>query len=91
VFDPATQAQAEQAAELKKVEAAEMRADKWEAFHAAHSSARFFKERRYLPLAFPELTMAQHALHIVELGCGAGASIQPLLKVGLLFVRVAVV
>jgi hypothetical protein len=54
---------------------------KWESFHLVHSSARFFKERRYLPLAFPELLRAEEPIHIVELGCGAGASILPILKV----------
>lgn len=27
----------------------------WETFHAQHDTARFFKERRYITLAFPQL------------------------------------
>ena len=53
----------------------------WEAFHATHSSAQFFKERRYVPLAFPELMREDPPMHIVELGCGCGSSIVPVLKV----------
>lgn len=53
----------------------------WERFHKAHSSAKFFKERRYLPLAFPDLVDGQPKLHIVELGAGAGAAVMPILRV----------
>lgn len=52
----------------------------WERFHAAHNTARFFKERRYLPLAFPELVQEDPPIHVVELGCGCGASLVPVLK-----------
>ncbi|KAK9785775.1 hypothetical protein WJX73_000072 [Symbiochloris irregularis] len=39
----------------------------WEAFHACdNATARFYKERRYLLLEFPQLT--QQGLHIVEIG-----------------------
>ena len=58
----------------------EFRAATWEAFHAQHSTAQFFRQRRYLSLAWPQLTQQTPPLHIVELGCGAGASIVPILK-----------
>ena len=51
----------------------------WEAFHSRHRRGRFFKERRYLPLAFPEI-LDPGVLHVVELGAGAGASLLPVLR-----------
>ncbi|GLC53060.1 hypothetical protein PLESTB_000703600 [Pleodorina starrii] len=50
---------------------------RWEEFYRAHPSARFFKERRYLLLEFPELLSATH---VAEIGCGCGSSILPVLK-----------
>ncbi|KXZ54894.1 hypothetical protein GPECTOR_4g966 [Gonium pectorale] len=50
---------------------------RWEEFYRAHPSARFFKERRYLLLEFPQLLSATH---VAEIGCGCGSSILPVLK-----------
>ncbi|GLI67403.1 hypothetical protein VaNZ11_011592 [Volvox africanus] len=50
---------------------------RWEEFYRAHPSARFFKERRYLLLEFPDLLQCEH---VAEIGCGCGSSILPVLK-----------
>lgn len=50
----------------------------WEQFHATHATARFFKPRRYLLHAFTVL--ADPGIKVLELGCGAGASLLPILK-----------
>jgi hypothetical protein len=47
--------------------------DSWEHFHAQHSAARFFKEKRYLALEFPALAVAHPPQHVVEVGCGCGS------------------
>jgi methyltransferase-like protein 6 len=47
----------------------------WEAFYSRHSG--FFKPRNFLLGAFPLLAQAQH---ILELGCGHGSSVFPLLR-----------
>ena len=58
--------------------------DGWEAFHKRHGSARFFKEKRYIPLAFPMLLESpppgQDFLHVAEIGCGCGSALLPVLK-----------
>ncbi len=38
----------------------------WETFHAQHDTARFFKQRRYITLAFPQLltVCGVHLMHI---------------------------
>ena len=51
----------------------------WERFHQMHSTAQFFKERRYLVKAFPELLDARCA-HVLEAGCGTGSSAVALLR-----------
>lgn len=71
--------QAEEADLLQTSDASDFPALNWEDFHATHNSAKFFKPRRYVALAFPELM--QRNIHVVELGCGAGASIIPVLQV----------
>lgn len=71
--------QAELAAQLQTSRVTDFSASNWEHFHATHYSAKFFRERRYMPLAFPELLKAD--AHILEIGSGAGASIVPVLKV----------
>ena len=54
----------------------------WEAFHARdNATARFYKERRYLLLEFPVLAVQEPPQHIVELGCGCGSALLPVLKV----------
>ncbi|KAL0035798.1 hypothetical protein WJX77_003039 [Trebouxia sp. C0004] len=53
----------------------------WEAFHARdNATARFYKERRYLLLEFPCLTVSEPPQHFVEIGCGCGSSLLPVLK-----------
>ena len=42
----------------------------WEDFHAQHSLGRFFKEKRYLPIEFPQLRIPN--ITIGEVGCGCG-------------------
>lgn len=86
VEDIAANAQAQldkQAEEAQSLEctsdASGFPASNWEEFHAVHNSAKFFKPRRYMPLAFPELMRPD--IHVIELGCGAGASIIPVLQV----------
>jgi methyltransferase-like protein 6 len=49
----------------------------WEVFFREHSTARFFRERRYFPLAFPALNVASSVL---EIGAGAGAALLPVLR-----------
>jgi methyltransferase-like protein 6 len=54
---------------------------KWAAFHARdNGSARFYKERRYIPLAWPALTDGRVTRSVVELGCGAGSALLPVLR-----------
>lgn len=50
----------------------------WEAFHQRHAAARFFKEKRYIPLAFPALMKPD--IHVAEIGCGCGSALLPVLK-----------
>lgn len=56
--------------------------DGWEKFHQHHSTARFFKEKRYIPLAFPVLQQSSddRPLHVAEIGCGCGSALLPVLK-----------
>ncbi|KAK9840131.1 hypothetical protein WJX74_003913 [Apatococcus lobatus] len=54
---------------------------RWEAFHAQDNrSGRFYKERRYLLLEFPDLCRQDPPQIIAEIGCGCGSSILPVLK-----------
>ncbi|KAG6551462.1 hypothetical protein Mapa_006885 [Marchantia paleacea] len=52
----------------------------WEAFHRNHSKALFFKERRYLVIEFPELVDNPQAISVLEVGCGTGSSVAPILR-----------
>ncbi|BBN18899.1 hypothetical protein MPTK1_8g06430 [Marchantia polymorpha subsp. ruderalis] len=52
----------------------------WEAFHRNHSKALFFKERRYLVKEFPELVDNPRAISVLEVGCGTGSSVAPILR-----------
>ncbi|KAK0526788.1 hypothetical protein OC842_005076 [Tilletia horrida] len=55
----------------------------WDNFYSKHEN-RFFKDRRWLHLEFPELTAAIRedapAMRIIEVGCGAGNTVFPLLE-----------
>jgi len=55
----------------------------WDKFYSKHEN-RFFKDRRWLHLEFPELTAAikedAPAMRIIEVGCGAGNTVFPLLE-----------
>eukprot|EP00793_Prasinoderma_coloniale_P000587 PRCOL_00003735-RA len=50
----------------------------WEDFYRSHSSARVYKERRYLLEAFPALQTDGQL--VVELGCGHGSAALPVLR-----------
>jgi SAM-dependent methyltransferase len=54
----------------------------WQAFHATHKTG-FFKQRRYLLKAFPQLSFSaddKRLRTVLELGCGNGSSALPLLS-----------
>jgi methyltransferase-like protein 6 len=58
---------------------------KWEEFHYNHSAGRFFKEKRYLTIAFPRLleedpSQSGVAHKIGEIGCGCGSALIPVLR-----------
>ncbi|KAJ7547936.1 hypothetical protein O6H91_08G110400 [Diphasiastrum complanatum] len=52
----------------------------WDQFHQRHSKGLFFKERRYLLKEFPELNNQVKSLKVLEVGCGNGSTIIPILK-----------
>ena len=55
----------------------------WTAFHSSHASAQFFKAKRYLPQSFSLAMSHLNTLTspaILEVGCGAGAALFPLLS-----------
>mmetsp|Transcript_37164 Transcript_37164/g.80907 ORF Transcript_37164/g.80907 Transcript_37164/m.80907 type:complete len:311 (-) Transcript_37164:367-1299(-) len=55
----------------------------WERFHQQHNRGVFFKERRYLLVEFPELSSSMTRgtrTSVLEIGCGSGSSVLPLLK-----------
>ncbi|KAH7865350.1 hypothetical protein Vadar_005474 [Vaccinium darrowii] len=52
----------------------------WNNFHARHSSGKFFKERRYLLKEFPELLSCNDYSKVLEVGCGNGSTVLPILR-----------
>ncbi|CAN6917222.1 hypothetical protein Bca4012_089404 [Brassica carinata] len=52
----------------------------WQDFHSRHSSGKFFKERRYLLKEFPELVLCGENTKLLEVGCGNGSTVLPLLR-----------
>uniref|UniRef100_A0A2P2JT48 tRNA N(3)-methylcytidine methyltransferase n=1 Tax=Rhizophora mucronata TaxID=61149 RepID=A0A2P2JT48_RHIMU len=52
----------------------------WKNFHLRHSSGKFFKERRYLLKEFPELVSCTKFSKVLEVGCGNGSSVIPILR-----------
>ncbi|KAH7662897.1 tRNA(Thr) (cytosine(32)-N(3))-methyltransferase protein [Dioscorea alata] len=55
-------------------------ADSWRSFHRRHSSGKFFKERRYLLEEFPELRRSDSFAKVLEVGCGNGSTVLPILR-----------
>uniref|UniRef100_A0A2C9VB00 tRNA N(3)-methylcytidine methyltransferase n=1 Tax=Manihot esculenta TaxID=3983 RepID=A0A2C9VB00_MANES len=53
----------------------------WQMFHIRHSSGKFFKERRYLLKEFPELVSCDDFSKVLEVGCGSGSSVIPILRI----------
>ncbi|KAL5566904.1 hypothetical protein UlMin_030068 [Ulmus minor] len=54
--------------------------DAWKRFHIRHSTGKFFKERRYLLKEFPELVSCKENSKVLEVGCGNGSTILPILR-----------
>lgn len=53
----------------------------WKTFHELHAKHVFFKERRYLVKEFPDLLASDRAeLKVLEIGCGTGSSVLPVLR-----------
>ncbi|XP_042462319.1 methyltransferase-like protein isoform X2 [Zingiber officinale] len=55
-------------------------ADAWRSFHRRHSAGKFFKERRYLLKEFPELIRISDPVKVLEVGCGNGSTVLPILR-----------
>ncbi|XP_042404570.1 uncharacterized methyltransferase C3H7.11-like, partial [Zingiber officinale] len=49
-------------------------------FHRRHSAGKFFKERRYLLKEFPELIRISDPVKVLEVGCGNGSNVLPILR-----------
>ncbi|KAF5180962.1 Methyltransferase-like protein [Thalictrum thalictroides] len=54
--------------------------DAWQSFHNRHSTGKFFKERRYLLKEFPELLHCDEHSKVLEVGCGNGSTVLPILR-----------
>ncbi|KAK8935480.1 hypothetical protein KSP39_PZI013295 [Platanthera zijinensis] len=55
-------------------------ADAWRSFHRCHSTGKFFKERRYILKEFPELIVCDASISVLEVGCGNGSTVLPILR-----------
>ncbi|KAL9272759.1 tRNA N(3)-methylcytidine methyltransferase METTL6-like protein [Drosera capensis] len=66
------------AASVAAAISAESRA--WSEFHARHYSGKFFKERRFLLKEFPELVSCPDHSKLLEVGCGNGSTVLPILR-----------
>ena len=51
----------------------------WDDFFVSHNSGNFFKPRRYLALEFAKYFESESCKVILEVGCGHGCSMYPLL------------
>ncbi|XP_062001916.1 uncharacterized protein LOC133719760 isoform X1 [Rosa rugosa] len=60
--------------------AEEAESQPWNDFHHRHSSGKFFKERRYLLQEFPELVSCEENSRVLEVGCGNGSTVLPILR-----------
>ena len=54
--------------------------DQWDSFFSSHNSGNFFKPRRYLALEFSKYLNGSHVKRLLEVGCGHGCSMYPLLE-----------
>ena len=69
----------------KKIENYEKNADEyWNKFYSIHDN-KFFKDRNWLFTEFPELLLEHdpeknHNVNILEVGCGVGNTIFPILR-----------
>ncbi|KAF2307014.1 hypothetical protein GH714_023297 [Hevea brasiliensis] len=72
------QPQPQEEEEEKEEESGDSKA--WQMFHIRHSSGKFFKERRYLLKEFPELVSCGDFSKVLEVGCGSGSSVVPILR-----------
>jgi len=64
---------------VEELAAAARQASSWESFHGTlHSSARVYKERRYLLKEFEELQCP--GIRVLEMGCGNGSSALAVLR-----------
>ena len=52
----------------------------WDQFHSNHMTGTFFKERRYITKAFPELLNRDQVRNVLEVGVGSGSSAVALLR-----------
>ncbi|XP_004302075.1 PREDICTED: methyltransferase-like protein 6 [Fragaria vesca subsp. vesca] len=65
---------------LSVAEEEEAESQPWNDFHHRHASGKFFKERRYLLQEFPELVGCEENSKVLEVGCGNGSTVLPILR-----------
>lgn len=64
-----------------KMPDSDISAQRWDTFHGRlHATGRFFRPRRYLLAAFDDLRRESPPLQLLELGCGSGSAVVPLLQ-----------